>query len=176
MPIPEDFGGLTTAKNKKVYDLLPADVYQVRITGLELRKEKVYQQPGLEEDKINFEFTINEEGQYKGRKLWQSMRPNMTAGFAGGQPSWLYKLFCAVNNISLTDDEASNITAKNINELLNKEVRVVVKQKTSQTGNQRNNIVDFMPLKQGAASSVDAAQTPPSASIEEAINVDDIPF
>ncbi len=186
MPLPDEYNIKKTEKTE--FDLLPNDVYQVKITNLELlENEPVYASTEVE-DKLNFEFTITEEGQYKGRKLWMKMRPIMSAGYSQGQPSWLYKLFCAVNQVTLRDEEAKAITAKNVNELVNKEVRVTVKQKPSKKDSSKvyNNITDFLPVKSIIAPIEQVAPLAPFMPepapddllepVDEDINVDGIPF
>lgn len=175
MPIPNDYEIPINAGSKQEFELLPDDVYEVVISNLDLKKDQpVYQSTEIE-DKFAFEFTVVEEGKYKGRKLWLDTRTVMGAGFDGGSPSWLYRIFCAVNSIQLSDTEAKSITANNINGLSGKSLRVVVKQKLSATGKTRNKIVDVMPTKLSLKPlEFDSPVSTPTD--DEEISVEDIPF
>lgn len=182
MGLPSDYKLQTP--EKKQFDPLPEDTYQAAIRKIELLKDQpVYQKPNEFEDQLEFEFEVIEEGQYKGRKLWQKVRPVMTAGWSGGQPSWLYKLFCAVNNIKLNDEEAKATDANSINGMLGKQVRLIVKQKPDSKGNVWNRITDMLPVKaQIATDNTLPMDTPPDdvpppmPSEDSDINVEDIPF
>lgn len=167
---------------KKEYELLPDDTYEVEISKMEFKKDQpVYQKEGEFEDKLGFEFTIVEDSEYKGRKLWQDTRIVMSAGSKGYSPSWLYKLFCAVNKSTLTDEEAKQVTAATINDMLHKRVRLVVKIEPNRKGDLKNKIKDMLPVKGPSAEklqeqikSQQAAPLPEPPA--EDINVDDIPF
>lgn len=167
MPIPENYP-IPTGGEQSEFELLPEDIYAVKITKLDLKENQPVYQSTETEDRFAFEFTITEEGQYKGRKLWRDARTIMSAGFTGGSPSWLYKIFCAVNGVQLDNDEAKTVTARSINEMEGKELRLVVKQKQKQNGDMKNVIVDALALKSGTAPT-----TPPPS---DDISVEDIPF
>lgn len=169
MSLPENFK--LKIPEKKDFELLPDDTYQVAITKLELKEgQPVYEsKTGEVEDRVEFEFTIVEDGPYKGRKLWKNVSTTMSAGSTGYSPSGLYKLFCAVNRFSLSDEEAKSVEAKDINEMLGKELRLVVKQEKSRKGNTKNKIKDVLPLKNALPASL------PQEYAGD-INVEDIPF
>jgi len=170
MPIPETYA--IPISDKEEFELLPEDVYVVEITKLELKSDQpVYQSTELE-DKFAFEFTIQEDGGYKGRKLWLDVRTSMSAGWAGGSPSWLYKIFCAVNGIMLNEEDLKTVTANNVNEMIGKSVRLVVKQKLNTKGVLKNKIEDVMALKGSPLPSSPLPETKP----EPIVGVDDIPF
>lgn len=154
---------------KKEYELLPEDTYQVQITSLELLEDVELYQSTEREDKFKFEFTIVEEGQYKGRKLWLEARTVLSPGSNGFSASWLYKLFCAVNGTNLGEEETKSVTASNINEMENKQLRLVVKQKANTKGVTKNKITDVMALK---GEEIDYTPTPTA----DDISVEDIPF
>ncbi len=144
MAIPDGFK-ISTA-SKKEFDLLPEDTYQVEVSNIELKKDvPVYQSEDVE-DKLAFEFTIVEEGMYKNRKQWLDVRPVMSAG-GSVQPSWLYKIFCAINQVQLNEDEAKGISTKTINDLEGRQLRLVIKQKANQKGVLKNKITDVLPIK-----------------------------
>lgn len=168
MGIPENYQ--IPIKEKGEYELLPEDMYQAQITKLELRENQpVYQSTDVE-DKFSFEFTIVEEGAHKGRKLWLDVRTAMSAGWSGGNASWLYKIFCAVNNVKLSEDDVKTVSARSINEMEGKQLRLVVKQKANQKGEMKNKIEDVLPIKG------DALDYEPPTNTGDEINVEDIPF
>lgn len=146
MAIPQDYVPKTPPK--KEFDLLPEDTYETEITNLELRKDQpTFNDPTVLEDRYNFEFTITEEGDFKGRKMWKEMRPILSAGGGNISPSWLYKVFCAVNQIKLSDEEAKMILVDKVNELEGKKIRIVVIQKPNKKGELKNKIGNFLPSK-----------------------------
>jgi hypothetical protein len=152
MPVPDSFSMNRGSTDTGKYPLLPADSYQVVIKDIEEKKDQpVYQKPGETQDKLGFEFEIIEEGEYKGRKLWQDARPIISSGGDSNgkvfSPSTLYRLFCAVNNVKLSQDEADSVGAKDINGLIGKQVRLVVQQKPNMKGDLKNKITDFLPVK-----------------------------
>lgn len=144
--IPEDYK--IPVQEKPVYELLPDDTYEVEISKIDLRVDQpIYMKPDEVEDKFNFEFVILDEGEFKGRKQWKEVRTVMSAGSDGYDPSWLYKIFCAVNNVKLTDDDAQTVSVNSINDMIGKRVRVVIVQKINKKGVMVNNIANFLPLK-----------------------------
>ena len=172
---------------RKEFELLPDDTYEVEITKMEFKENQpVYQKEGEFEDKLNFEFTIVEESEFKGRKMWQETRIVMSAGSKGYSPSWLYKLFCAVNRANLTDEEAKGVAASDINDMLNKRVRLVVKTEPNRKGEMKNKIKDMLPVKNYSTNNtlpqVDKlqeqinTQKPASIAAADEIDVDGIPF
>lgn len=173
-PIPDSYS--IPVGQKKEFDLLPEDVYQVQITKLDLKEDEPIYQSDEVEDKFAFEFTIVEDGQYKGRKLWLDVRTAMNPAFSGGNPSWLYKLFCAVNNVVLGDEESKSVTATSINDMLGKQLRLTVKQKMNQVGKMKNKIADALPLKGNALEWETAKPAEEVIENPEDLDVEGIPF
>lgn len=176
MPIPDNYQ--LPVQEKKEFDLLPEDMYEVIISKIDYLQDQPVYNSAETEDRFKFEFTITEAGQYAGRKIWLEVRPTMTAGFKGGQPSWLYKIFCAVNHVELTDDEAKSVTATNINDMEGKGLRIMVKEKKSKTSEKYyNKVGDVLALKQqpNLSGEIDLVPEPEPAGDDD-INVADIPF
>jgi hypothetical protein len=179
MPIPDNYTIPVSSSDN--LPLLPPDTYVVEITGLELRNDVQLYQSTETEDRFNFEFTILEEGEFKGRKQWKEVRTVMSVGWSGGNPSWLYKIFCAVNNITVSEDDANKVTAQDINSMIGRQLRIVVEQKANQKGELKNKVTNVLPLK-GAPiveqplieddAEPDFSEDPDS----EKIDSDDIPF
>lgn len=158
---------------------VPADTYQVRVVDItEKTNQPVYQKPGETEDKLGFEFVVVEGGEYKGRKFWQDVRPIVSSGSEGFSPSTLYRIFCAVNGVKLSEDEAKSVGATDINGLVGKQVRLVVQQKPNQRGEVKNKITDFLPLKAKIDEPLFTPEdnAPPQEDSYPEIDASDIPF
>jgi hypothetical protein len=183
MGIPDEYQ-LPVAGSGKEYELLPDDVYEVVISKLELKKDQPIYNSQETEDKFAFEFTVSEEGKYKGRKLWLDVRTVFSAGSTGFSPSWLYKIFSAVNGVNLNDEEARSVTAKNINEMFGKSLRLVVQQKQNTKGDMKNKISNVMaskasntvPSVSNFEKSLEEIPTPQPPELDEDIRLEDIPF
>lgn len=161
MPIPESYA--IPVGDSQQYELLPDDIYDVQITKIELRTDQPIYQSTDTEDKFSFEFTIAEQGEFYGRKLWLDVRTVMTAGWAGGSPSWLYRIYCAANGITtkMDDDAVRQVSARSINALEGSFLRLVVKQKPNQSNVLKNKIVDVMAMKQTTPPQQQPASVPP---------------
>lgn len=172
--IPKDFQ-VQTGGNTDGFEPLPADTYQVEIEDIELKKDQpVYMKPAEIEDRFSFKFKVVEEGDWKNRYLWKEMRPVMSAGSNGYDPSILYQIFCAVNGIKpgeLTEDEVKLVGSDQINQMIGQQLRLVVNQKPNAKGEIKNKITGFLPLKAGAVTKPKAENTP-----EIQIDDSDIPF
>lgn len=179
MGLPNDYKLQSPGKGN--FEPIPQDMYQCVIRKIELKKDQPVYQSTEVEDVLEFEFEVVEDGQYKGRRLWKKVRPIMSAGWSkagkSGSPSWLYKLFCAVNNIQLSDDEAKATDANTINGMIGKQVRLSVKVK-----DKWNNITDMLPIKSELAVEEQVAEDaagepdPVDTVAHDDVNVDDIPF
>jgi hypothetical protein len=90
---------------------------------------------------LNFEFIVQDEG-FNGRKLWKKIRPIINSGFEGGQPSMLFILVSAI----VGKGEEREITAEFLNTLIDKKVRVMVKNKEGKKGT-FSVVSDFLPVK-----------------------------
>ncbi len=160
----------TQPTNKTDFELLPDDVYQVEVSKLELKVDQPKYKSTEVEDKFGFVFTVVEEGKFKSRKLWLDVRTYVSPGYNGKSPSWLYRIFCAVMDTKLDEQSARSVGIKDLNDLVGKQLRLVVKQQPNSQGVMKNKIVDVMPLK-GAAVDFNTAMAP-----DEDIKVEDIPF
>jgi len=138
MPIPNNY----SLPEKTKFELLPEDNYNVEITDVEVKENKVYQSDETE-DVFKFSFAVI-SGEYKGRIIWQNARMIMSAGWEKGNPSTLYKIYCAATNKKLNNEEAKAVTAEMINALIGKKLTVVVTQKPKQDGSLKNVIDTFL--------------------------------
>lgn len=166
MSIPTDYK--MEAPVQGDFELMPADTYDVEIENIELLENKpVFNKPDETEDRFKFTFRIT-DGEFANRKLWIEARPVMSAGTANLTPSWLYRIYCAVNQVKLSDDEAKGVSGDMVNAMIGRKLRVIVQQKATKKGDLRNKITDVLPLKQSAASK-------PKDDVIQ-IDNDDIPF
>lgn len=166
---------------RKEFDLLPANTYQVMIEKIELRpSQPVWGKEGEKEDRLNFTFVIIQEGKFKNRKLWKDCAIKVNPAFAGGSASNLYSIFSAANNINLTDIEAKSVSISDINLLEKKQLKLIVQQKLNKKGVMKNVIDGYLPAEQmefsatleSEAKSLNEMQQPE----EDEIDVDSIPF
>lgn len=137
--------------NSEGFEPLPADTYQVEIEDVELKQDvPVYKKPDETEDRFSFKFRVVDESEWNGRYLWKEMRPVMSAGSGTYDPSILYKIYCAVHNIKpgeLSEDEVKSVGGDKVNDMVSKQVRIVVDQKANTKGEIKNRITGFLPLK-----------------------------
>jgi len=158
MSIPD--GVELQSPTKKEWSLIPEDVYQTEITNLEYKIEpnrykerekdpvKKAQMPD-EKQIINFEFTIIEEGEMYGRKLWQKMTPMKPYPPTGTVTSWMYRLASAMAGHPITSAEADTYTSSDVNGYIHRQVQVVVKHSVPDAnGKVWNNIESFLKAKQ----------------------------
>jgi len=134
---------------RKEFDLLPEDTYEVIIEGLKDRERDVFEEQGKKETVIAFTFRIIEDGPYNGRKLWKDAHPVLWPGEVFGNPSTLYQIYSVATGKKLTQAECEameDISA--INALEGMPLRVVVTQKKSRAGKLGNRIVSFLPSKE----------------------------
>ena len=125
------------------FELLPEGTYEVVIKDVN-EKERTKYKSTETEMALNFEFEVV-EGEYKGRLLWKTVSPVYNEGFEGGQPSWLYRILkaCGV--------EVFEPTAKDINDLIGKNLKVVIEHKKSKDGTIYSNIVSFLKSEKNQA-------------------------
>lgn len=137
----------------KEWPLIPADVYQTEITKIEEKIEpnkfKNYETDPDEVKRINFEFTIIEEGPHYGRRVWQKMAPvKPYPPTAKGKETWLYRLASAMAGHSITRGEADKFGVADVNGYLSKQIRVTVKHSVPNAqGKQYANVDSFLPAK-----------------------------
>lgn len=135
---------------KKEYEPIPANVYQVQIGDISEKYKTPWGKPDAEEKELylTFEFVIL-DGQYKGRKLWKDIRPVAPTPSEGGsfKPSWMYRLVSAVVGHPLSLAEGINWGAEETNNLIGRQLRLIVNQtpKNAQ-GRSYNNITEVLPI------------------------------
>jgi len=141
-------GFKTRQVQKGNFPILPEDTYQAVIEDVNLVEQPVYESPGEKEEVLNFQFLILEEGEYAGQRVWKKVRPILNAGFDQGQPSWLYELSKAVMKALPNDKQLEEgLSAEDLNELIGKQARLIIKIKTSKKGKEYNNITGILASK-----------------------------
>ncbi len=186
MPLPTDLE-LQTPQQKDWTPITP-DVYQVEITGIEYKEiDNHFKKKPEDPDKKNvmeFEFTIIEEGEHYGRKLWQKMAPTKPLPpRQNGKSSWVWRIASALTGHAITQEEGESYTSAMINDFISKQLRITVSQSEPKDGKVYNNIDSVLGAKQQLpkfdptkvkeeSSEVEAH---PSADPEE-VKVEDIPF
>lgn len=137
----------TPAIQRDEYDVMPEDVYQVIIEDVNLEERQVYQSQDVEEV-LNFKFTVLEEGEFKGRKVWKKIRPTLNAGWDGGSPSDLYELWkSAMKTLPTKEQLEVGLSGNDVNKLIGQQIRVTLKIKTTQKGKEYNKIEGFMAVR-----------------------------
>lgn len=137
---------------KKVYEALPANVYQVQITDISDSLKAPYGKPRdiPDEEKeifLTFEFTILDEGEYRGRKLWKDMRPVPPTPPEGTfKASWMHRLVSAVQGMPVTLANGVNWGAEETNGLIGQQLRIVVT-RTDKGDKVYNNITEVLPVE-----------------------------
>jgi hypothetical protein len=138
----------------KEWPLIPEDVYQTEITNIEYKVEpNRYKQKETDPDEVqrmNFEFTIIEEGPHYGRKVWQKMAPiKPYPPYGKGKSTWVYRLASAMEGHPITKEEADGFNSSNINGYIHRQVRVTVKHSVPNAqGKQYSNVESFLTIKQ----------------------------
>lgn len=189
---------------RKNYEAMPGDVYQVQITDITEKLMPPYGKPFdiPDEEKeifLNFEFTILDEGEYRGRKLWKTVRPVPPTPPEDSKfkPSWMFRLVSAVFDKPMTYATAVDWGVEETNNLIGKQLRLTVT-KTEKGEKSYNNITEVLPVKtqlepiednsrqeenrsstgqiEGNTGNVapDIAET--AKQMESEINAEDIPF
>jgi hypothetical protein len=131
---------------KKVWPLIPEDVYQVQITDL---TAEVSEFKGEKKDVFKFEFTIIEDGAYYGRKLWKKGVQTVPIPYASGKNPLTWKVASAVAKHPLTEEEGKAYTAAAMNAMIGKQIRInVTVTAPKDDGKQFNNVESILSAKQ----------------------------
>lgn len=137
----------TTLKTpeKKEWPLIPEDVYQVELTDLTAEEDEF---KGEKKEVFKFEFTIIEEGEHYGRKLWKRGSRVSPLPSATNKAPLTWKVTSAIHKHALTEEEGKKFTIPDMNALIGKQLRVgVVTTAPKPDGKQYNNIEGFYAAK-----------------------------
>lgn len=160
MPLPANYSLPKSQANpdapKITYDPLPEDTFQVEIVDI-TPAVSTYAKTGDERavlkitsvvlnDDYDFDGPENGEQKARGRRLWFEVPEiPLYPPKQGGKPTSLYTFVSAVVGHPLTRDECRNFSPEN---MLNKQLRVLVTQKVSQnTGKAYNKVTAHLPVR-----------------------------
>lgn len=131
---------------KKEYLLLPEDIYIVEVGDITDEERPVYNKPDETEKVMKFQFVVI-GGEFDGQSIFMNVKPTLFPGNAGLSPSALYQILSAVNGKALDDEDLQGVTTQDINNLIHKEIRVVVKHRQTDKGDTRHKVESFLPMK-----------------------------
>lgn len=129
---------------KKVFELLPDDVYEVKVKDIEKIVSPFKDDDGNEREVFKFTFSVEEQA-FPNRLVFKEVSPYAYISKKG--PSVLLSIFNAVEKRDLTEEEASAIGSEKVNALIGKGLRVNLGHKTSAAGNEYNVVKGFLPSK-----------------------------
>lgn len=177
--LPADF----TPNKQKEFKPLEAGMYQVEVKNLEIkRKPEMYIEEGKNPYNVNASLVVIEKGENYGRYVWDNLSPAVYPTSKKG-PSKLYKLITAVLGHSLDSQQSSAYQssesfAKNLKELIGKQLIVMVDRSQSETGKIRNKVLSYTTVKNQLNAYVEPTKdnTPvqPSLTDEDRVKLDDI--
>ena len=142
MPIDTSFQ--MPKSEKKVFELLPDDVYEVKVKDIEKIVSPFKDDDGNEREVFKFTFNI-EEAPHQNRLVFKEVAPYAYISKKG--PSVLLSIFNATEKRDLTEAEAEQIGSEQVNALIGKQLRVNLGHKTSAAGNEYNVVKGFLPSK-----------------------------
>lgn len=149
---------------RREFEAIPADMYQAQVTDITEKLKAPYGKPFdiPEEEKeefLSFEFTILDEGEYRGRKLWKDLRPVPPTPPEGNfKPSLMFRVVSAIQGQPTVYANAVNWGGEETNALIGQQLRLIVT-RTEKGDKVYNNITEFLPVKQ-ALEPVDTSNRP----------------
>lgn len=132
---------------KKEFPPMPEDMYQVQLLDITEKFVDSKFKPGTKERLLSFQFTILDEGPYRGRNIWRNNVPSQLWESSKGK-NLLYRITEAIIMRPFTEAEAKNMTSTFINKLIGFQCRIVVKNTIGADKKVWNNIESFLPKKE----------------------------
>ena len=178
---------------KKEYPPIPENVYQAELLDITMSQHNKFQSQE-KENVLSFQFTLlsgkDKNGDLRGRNLWRNYVPTYLYVGKNGK-NVLYQIIEAIDGQEMTPEREATLDSTEINSLIGKQVRVVVKNKI--VGDKTySNIANFLPIenelpkltleeKEKAEVKVkkgDAVEMPeqPDYADQEEVNLGEIPF
>lgn len=151
--IPNDFQ--MPKQEEREFELIPDDVYESVIKDIEQITSHFKTDEGEEKQVFKFTFKIADDGTYHGRLIWKEVSPHAYYGKKGA--TILLQIINAVRKVDATEQEAKNISAKDINELIGQRIRCSIGHAVSGQGREYNKVTGFLPSK---VSDTDGAFSP----------------
>lgn len=196
--LPDDVDQEVSTTPAKVYDPIdPSETYTVQVIKVELRTNPFYK-PDAEnpQDKgskynLNFEFAILDDGEFYGRRIWDSTSLALKPTTKKGEPTKLYKIVAAAIKLNMSWDDCSAFApdAKGLlkhldSDVVGKQFKVAIENVTNPDTNKvktkirmysqaKKELPAFDPEK---SKKMGEAKKDKSKKSEEDINVDEIPF
>ena len=129
---------------------IPADVYQVELLDISDKKVPTYNDKTKLETILSFQFTLLEgkdgETELRGRNIWRNYVPNYF--YEGGKgKNVTMQIVEAILGRERTDEEVAYWGAENWNDLIGKQLRIVVEHSKGKDGKIWDNIKTFMVKK-----------------------------
>lgn len=202
MPVSKDF----SSKNEsRKYPAIPEQVYTLVITDIETEEQVSYETRNKPQDEqelvIRLKFTFNiltdtkfefegEEQTTRGRILWRSMSPFISAPAKSGKGSHLFWIIKAL----FGKDEAINMTKKELtgeylNDMIGKQFQAIVRSTESDSGNtylnfepsstlelKEENYLEPINIVVDDSNSEKSKYAKNDNVKDEIVNADDIPF
>lgn len=131
---------------KKEFPPVPEDIYQVQLLDVTEKFVDSKFKPGTKERLLSFQFTILDQGEYRGRNIWRNNVPSQLWESSKGK-NLLFKITEAIIMRPFTEQEALNMTSTFINKLIGFQCRIVVKNTVGADKKVWNNIDSFLPKK-----------------------------
>lgn len=189
MPIDSVSPSLPSA-NKKSFPPIKAGLYTVQVWDIKEILKAPYNAPLDAEKNVpfyTFEFTILNEGEFRGRRLWKDVKPVAPIPPLGGRRSAkMWEIVSAIEGHPFTYEEGKHYAKDNVNALIGRQLNVFVMQKPPKAnGKIYNDINAFtscdkeLPLytkEEAEAKRAELQASAPAGAVTEDINVADIPF
>lgn len=176
-------------REKKEYPPLPENIYQVELLDINSDKRPTYDTRLLPKDKqeletvLNFQFTLlngkqNNES-LRGRNIWKNFVPVYLYEGKKGKNA-LMQILEAILGVSMSESSGNNWTTKELNELIGKQCRIGIKNK-SKDGKTFSNIEAFYVAEAGIDGLTEEEKENAKVKKEEGKNSEeettgDIPF
>ena len=181
-------------REKQEFPPLPENIYQVELLDINAEKRPTYKTRNMPKDQqeletvLNFQFTLlnGKDGKesLRGRNVWRNFVPTYLYEGSKGKNA-LMQILEALTETNLSENSGNNWTTKELNELIGKQCRVGIKNKTKDNKTY-SNIESFYqpegevePLTDEEKEKAVVKKGDKSEDIEEVeeeIDADDIPF
>lgn len=132
------------------YPPIPENVYQVELLDITMAEKPKYRKPEELEKVLEFQFTLlngkDKKENLRGRNLWRNFVPTFLYISKKYGKNVLYQIVEAIDGQEMSPERESSLDTKEINALIGKQCRVVVKNKK---GDDKiwSNIEAFLPAE-----------------------------
>lgn len=133
-------------RESKEFPPLPEDMYQVELLDIKAELKPEYKDKTKLETVLEFQFTVVEEGEYRGRNIWRNYVPAVLWKSQKSGKNVLWQIIEAIIMRELREDEIDTMDAEFLNKLIGYQCRVVIKNNVKD-GKTFNNIDSFLAKK-----------------------------